>query len=227
MGRTETKNKYKIDFAKATAHINEDQLIESFNCIIEKYKNQITCINWEPVDELGNIIYCQNGAINHYTNHFCDKCDWTAFIDMDEYIYCETDLKNTLRQIRNNYHCGNIVLLQKKFDDRFNNIGKPVTNIQKCIEGIDTSLWAPKNICDNQILKKYTSKEDWSIHQMLLTYTDSFHCDINTLRFNHYNVNSFQLKWMEKLYHKTGFRLNGICNQLIDRLVELDQTKQQ
>ena len=34
-----------------------------------------------------------------------------------------------------------------------------------------------------------------------------YECDINELRFNHYNLNSKQLKWMENFFKRKEFTL--------------------
>lgn len=224
--RTKSTNKYKIDFAKATSHINDLELDEMINRIKDKFEKEITYIIWEPKDSYGNVIYFQEGAIRHYIEHYSDQSDWSAFIDMDEFIFCETDLKGTIDRIKRTENAFNIVLFQKKFDDRFNNLDKSVLDITNCIDDIDTTNWAPKNICYSPILKLFDQYVNWQIHFMLQEHAKSYYCDPKKFRFNHYNVNECQLEWMRGFYQThDNFFLNGMCSELLDRAKILKRNK--
>lgn len=167
----------------------------------------------EPRDENGDVVYGQNESILNYNQVYAQKDEWTAYIDMDEFIYSKYNLKQQI-QLFVAKNVGNIVLLQKKFDDRFNNLDKPVACITKCIDGIDTSQWGPKNLIQNN---KFDCEnlEDWNIH--FLPTKDCNYAIANraTLRFNHYNVNAVQLRWMKHFYKsEQKFKLNSDCFEL-------------
>lgn len=129
---------------------------------------------------------------------------------MDEFIYCVLDLKVLLKQCEKN-NIGHILLLRKKFDDRFNNLNIPVTRIVNCIEGIDTQKWAPKCFIKN-INFDAEADHSWTVHY--LPVKNCIRCvgNFDIIRFNHYNVNEAQLSWMRNFYKtEEDFHLNAIC----------------
>jgi hypothetical protein len=182
--------------------------------ILQKFESYIIYIRWEPKDEIGNITYGQKESIAHCMTNYSHEVDWIAFIDMDEFIYSSVGLKKVFETC-DEALVGKIILKQKKFDDRFNNLEKPVTNIVDCIEGIDTSLWGLKSV----IRSRYFDYGhcNWGIHNIPTKNCLFLVAEITQLRFNHYNVNSSQLEWMKLFYHtRESINLNSKCYELHD-----------
>ena len=83
---------------------------------------------------------------------------------------------------------------------------KYVTNIHECIEGIDTSRWAPKNIIRVEDLNLGAIKDT----HVMPVRGGTFTAETDALRFNHYNVNPAQLEWMKGFYRTTAeFKINA------------------
>jgi hypothetical protein len=213
-------NKYNYNFHKITEHISAELLQIKIAAILKTFGDAITYIYWEPRDSDGKVTYSQQAAIKDYITRYSDESDWTAFIDIDEFIFSRTPLneivdKCDLEGIKD------ICLLQKKFDDRFNNLGVPVTHIVDCIEGIDTSAWGPKHILKNDCFN-LEETEYWNVHRLPKKMGETLIGDFNQLRFNHYNLNEVQLAWMKTFYNTTtDFRLNARCYDLFQQATSL------
>lgn len=219
-GSTPEVNKYNYDFKNITKHIPDYKLETLLANLLEKFGDKIVYVEWAPMDYAGNICYGQKESIVDYICKYSDKYGWTAFIDMDEFIYCKISLRDVIEKCAAD-KIGDIVLLQKKFDDRFNNLDRPVTEIVNCIEGIDTTYWAPKHIIRNCGIDINTTS-DWNIHTLPIPHHGFYKGDLQNLRFNHYNVNECQLEWMKHFYREPiGFKLNAQCYDLLDRYTAL------
>jgi Glycosyl transferase family 2 len=208
-----TFNKYGYHIARITSGISDSQLREEFDRIMHRVSAKIVHVKWEPLDAHGDVRYGQQASIVHYISNYGHMSDWTAFIDMDEFIYSAGDIKLTLSG-HDARGVGDVVLLQKKFDDRFNHLTIPVTQIIDCIEGIDTTLWAPKHIITNE--KIHIDKSDsWNVHGIPTQRCGCSTPDIQDMRFNHYNVNAVQLQWTKSFYNTAdNITLNAQCDQL-------------
>jgi len=214
-GSTQTVNKYGYDFNLLTGHLSDHKIDKMLKYLLEKYKFDVTYIIWEPTGPGGNIIYGQNESILNYFKKYSGSSDWTAFIDMDEFIFSIGNIKELLTSYADT-DMGKIIIHQKKFDDRFNNLDKPVTSIVNCIENIDTSGWAPKNFIKN-IHFDADSLDDWNIHNLPIKNSASYLADKDEFRFNHYNVNESLLDWMSFFYKTSNrFSLDAKCYQLFD-----------
>lgn len=220
-GSTTELNRYKIDFASITKHISDKKLNEIFYEILTKYRKYVVTIKWEPKDAGGNIIYGQRDSIIDYITKYSDESHWTAFIDMDEFIYSREKLNYYINVFDDN-EIGDITLLQKKFDDRFNNLGKPVTEIMDCIDGLDTLGWGPKHIVKNSCF--FLDEIDyWNIHSIPTRNCKCIIADSKLIRFNHYNLNDTQLRWMKCFYgNEVEFLVNSKCDELYSNARHLD-----
>jgi hypothetical protein len=130
-----------------------------------------------------------------------------AFIDVDEFLFSPSnvDFHKELRD-RHRMGCNRLIILQKKFLDRFLSPCKYVTDIYDCIEGIDTRAWAPKNIVhvDNLVLNALESMHSMPVLGGTVT------AETDVIRFNHYNVNPVCLRWMKRFYRTTSeFEINA------------------
>lgn len=212
-GSTPTTNKYNINFNNLTAHISDLETEVILSDILDKYHREVEYIAWSPKDADGNIIYGQNESIKHYLTNYADKTDWTAFIDMDEFLYSKVPIKAIIDKYENLGY-GDLLLLQKKFKDRFEDIKLPVTEILACIEGIDTRHWAPKHIIKTEDFD-FNRSSFWNIHQLPIINSKTIVMNTDELRFNHYNVNKWQLEWMKGFYNTdVNFTFNAKCDEL-------------
>jgi hypothetical protein len=208
-----TCNKYGYPIEQITRGISETRLRDELDGILGRTSAEIVYVQWEPRDGDGDIRYGQEKSIVHCISNFRHKSDWTAFIDMDEFIYCAGDIKLALSDCERQ-GIRDVVLHQKKFDDRFNNLSIPVTQIVDCIEGIDTSQWACKHIIGNENVR-VDSIDGWNVHGIPTQACGQAVADIRELRFNHYNVNAAQMQWMKSFYCTTNdFALNAKCHEL-------------
>lgn len=213
-------NKYGYNFKQITRHLSDTDIETMLFTLLEKYNKEIVYIKWEPKDLKGNIVYGQKESIIDYITNHGKEDGWTAFIDIDEFIFSKKGLREFLDEC-NSAGIGDILLLQKKFDDRFNNLGKPVTHIVGCIEGIDTTGWAPKHILKNSCFN--LAVPHWGIHSLPVRECRSLQADIKMLRFNHYNINAYQLKWMRSFYGTdVEFKLNAECRELYDQYYNIE-----
>tara|TARA_B000000565_G_scaffold167939_1_gene127020 strand:+ start:20144 stop:21022 length:879 start_codon:yes stop_codon:yes gene_type:complete len=124
-------NKYGINYDKIV-NMTDTQMNKYVQKLCEKYKC-IEIIEWSPTDKEGNILYNQKEAHNHCLKTLKrDKIDWCANIDMDEYIIIK-DFDNIEKYISSlPRKIKNIKLGQIRFDSRFNNVDKLVTDITDC-----------------------------------------------------------------------------------------------
>lgn len=197
-----TKNKY--DFPIDVNNNTENNTL--LQKILEKYHDKITYIKWQPRDENGKITYAQTDGIRHFIKNYGHETEWIALLDLDEFIFSQTDvdIRDYLQKLPS--EVSSITISQKKFEDRFltpNDFS--ITKNFKCINKEIDFSWAPKNIvrCSD-----FLNIEN--IHTIVVK-NKTIQVDPSILRFNHYNTNDKQLKWMKSFYNSsTDFHLDGI-----------------
>ena len=203
---TKTNNKYGFQI-NTTSNENDRNI---FNIILKKYKNYITHIIWQPKNNNNEIIYGQCESINDCILNYGYLYEWICFIDLDEFIFSEKNINlvNYLNSLDKNI--SNVKLIQKKFLDRFLSKEQFITQDFNCINNLKIGTeWAPKNIIR---CKDFISISN--IHN-IKTKNKTIIVDTDILRFNHYNVNEKQLRWMEKFYKGNTFSINGIDDGMI------------
>ena len=192
------KNKYGRQYDN---YINDEQTQIKFEEIFNKYKDNIVYIKWQPKNDKGQIIYGQTESINDYINKYADENDWTAFIDMDEFIYMK-DYDSIQKFINDNKNYNKIKMHMKNFDDRFVDVNNSIFDINNSIKHDDIFIgWGSKNICKNIDLMNTKI-----IHDIQVNNEKLYDCkDINEIRFNHYNLNKQKLEWMKDFFNKKEF----------------------
>lgn len=194
-------NKYGINYDK---YIDDEQIEKKFKDILNKYKNNIIYIKWQPKNENGEIEYGYGKSINHYIKKYKKDNEWTAFIDMDEFIYMKNreSIKDFINE-KKNYN--KIIMNMKNFDDRFLHVNKSIFDIDNSIKHQDIFIgWGNKNICRNSDLAHPNSD---SMHNIKVNNEKQYNSkNIDEIRFNHYNVNKKKLEWM-KGYFKNNFEI--------------------
>ena len=122
-------NKYGIDYDELVK-LTDLEIKEILDKLTKKYEDKVFFFEWSPRDFFGNILFDQDNAHNHCLEKFKnDNIDWGICMDMDEFIV----IKNyeTINDYINNLSndVSNIKLSQIRFDSRFNNINKLITEI--------------------------------------------------------------------------------------------------
>jgi mannosyltransferase OCH1-like enzyme len=197
-------NKYDINFNELIN--NKSYIKNTLNKILKKYP-EIIYIKWQPRNDENQIIYAQDKAFEDYINKYSDESDWTAFIDMDEFIFKKDYNKDYIKKFIHDKEIEKYTKLkieQKKFKDRLCNLKKSIFDIDTTIEV--PSTWGPKIIAKNSEFLKNISHNEIP-HSMNLKKDNVYNCDINELRFNHYNLNAKQFKWMQRFFKKKNFLL--------------------
>lgn len=199
-GSTPNINKYNINFNELVK-LSDDECKIEMNNILDDFKEYVTYIEWKPLDKNGEVIYALGDSINHYVKTFGNENTYTAFIDIDEYIFLNN--YNNINEYITKYNKDKYVIYQHKFVDRYSYPNKDIYELNDTIENINTSSWAPKNIVMNKyILSNLTHH----IHNISTTNNIKvMNTDINEIRFNHYNINKKQIEWMKNFFNKTSF----------------------
>lgn len=196
-------NKYAFNFNNII-NMDEDLVNNELQSILNDFKDNIIYVKWQPKNANGDIIYGQDLAFKHYIENYKNIVDYTAFIDIDEFIVSvkNINIKEYIYAL-NKKNITKIIIKQKKFSDRFCN--KNITNIidiTNAIENLDTNGWAPKNIIKNNSLNIDNTNDT---HNIGIINGETFYVPDDILRFNHYNVNKKQIEWMKAFYNKTSY----------------------
>ena len=185
----------------------------TFNKILEKYKNYITYIKWQPKNINDQIIYGQDLSIMHYKKYYGNDTTFCAFMDLDEFLYSENNI-NLIEYLKiklmDNIYC--IRLCQKKFKDRHLIDNSYITQCYECVNIPYDKNWGVKNII---LVDKIVGTPDLAhgaIHNIYIENNSILLEDPNILRFNHYNTNYKQLNYIKNRYNINDISLNEIDN---------------
>jgi hypothetical protein len=192
----------KYGFTVNTTSTKEERA--AFNDILLKYNKYITHILWQP--KIGDKIrYKQPEAITDCIKQYGHLHEWICFLDLDEFIFSKenVNLVDYLNSLDKNISA--VKLIQKKFLDRFLSKEKYITQEFGCIDNLKIGVeWAPKNIIRPRDFISLTNPHTINTKRTTLI------ANVDTLRFNHYNVNQKQLNWMKGFYRSdTPFIING------------------
>lgn len=196
-------SKYGINYHKIV-NMTDTQMCQYVQKLCEKYKC-IEIIEWSPTDKEGNILHNQEEANNHCLKTLKrDKIDWCANIDMDEYIVIK-DFDNIRGYISSlSPKMKNIKLGQIRFDSRFNNLDKLVTDITDAeIKDLDRNN-SNKNIynVENTIMARV---HDIHIKKGFLKYKPSN----KEIWFNHYKLKRNNYKHVNNINVNIKTKLNN------------------
>jgi len=208
-GSNQTTSKHGVNFYELTKHLSDADIEERMHDIFERIQAEVTLVKWQPKNDKGKIVYAIADAIKHFYQNFRDKNDWVAFIDIDEFIFSPTNINvSEILQESSALGVSELILKQKKFLDRFRAKTNKVINIYDCIEGIDTARWGSKVIIR---INDLNVEQIPNIHSLQVCDGKLKPVDEQVLRFNHYNVNAKELKWMKRFYNsKKDFHINAV-----------------
>ncbi len=192
-------SKYGVNYDQVV-NMTDTQMYLYVQKLCEKYKC-IEFIEWSPTDKKGNILHNQSQAHNHCLKKLKkDKIDWCANIDMDEYIVINRfdNIRKYISLLSNKI--SNIKLGQTRFDSRFNNLDKLVTDITNAeIKNINRSH-SNKNIYN----VKNTIKT--SVHSATVKGIE-YKPRLSEIKFNHYKLNQKKYKRVNNINKKIKNKL--------------------
>jgi len=192
-------NKRKINYDKTIILTNEE-VNNEMNKLKKKYP-EIVHVKWQPRDKNNNIIYGQMDAVKHYIKKYGNECDYTAFTDIDEFIYLKNNksFKDFIKEKKKD----KFVIQQTKMNDRF--CGS--LNNKNVLSSINTleinSQWAPKNIIKNNTIDLDNLT---LIHYIPIKTKNIYNCNKDELFFFHFNISKYEYNWMKKFLKKDNFK---------------------
>jgi hypothetical protein len=128
---------------------------------------------------------------------------WTNGIQAPEGIQVWPLHPPTRDWLLGRYHYRDDLVSSLRSWERFCNINKSIFDINNSIVNINVDGWACKCICKNS---EFNLKEKiHHIHDISLKSNNYCTCNLNELRFNHYNVNNIQIDWMKGFFNKDIF----------------------
>lgn len=198
-------NQNKYGFQRTNITSKEDR--EKFNMIMDKYKNDITYVKWQPKNENGEIIYNQKGSIKHFIENYGHETEWIACMDFDEYLFSPDNINipEYLNKLGNEISC--VKVCQKKFIDRHLSDKTNMLEEFRCVDLYVGEWWGAKNIFRPTDFIDFRDIHNISVKNK--THSIGQHL----LRFNHHNVNSSQIEWMD--WSMGGnFTLDGIDDSM-------------
>lgn len=213
-GNSKGINKYGIPYGNITSGMSDQDVQDIMDEIREELPGRITYVKWTPRDKKGNITYGWNEALVDYVQNYERDACWTCFIDIDEFLFSVkgNSIKDIIEKVEKDGY-SDILIHQKKFDERYDNLDKHVTRIEGCVEGISTTGWASKHILRPEAVDLdalINRTKGWNMHMIPIKNAKGMWMDVAELRFNHYNTNKYLLKWMKGYYKATeDFCLNG------------------
>lgn len=174
------KNKYGIE---GDFRLTDDEIADIEAEIFKKYP--VTKVKWQPRRN-GEIVYGQGAACDHFSDLV--QSGWCAFIDMDEFLYSPYAIGDILEGKA-------MVLLQKKFDDRFRY--ETALEITKTF-AMKTNRWGRKLLINMEhFIKGAQNIHDLNVHR----FNEPLIANMEVVRFNHYNHNRNGHEWLLKSYH--------------------------
>jgi hypothetical protein len=196
---TMTSNKYGFPIKGISG---EDDTVE-LQRILSKYGSYITYTLWQPKVK-GNIVYGYNESVYDCIKKYGSDNEWIAFLDLDEFIYSVNNINipDYLRSL--DAKVSSVMIYQKKFLDRFLTDKKLITQEYRCINNLDTSKWAPKHIARCKDIISIIDMHSIRVKNQIIKP------DMNMIRFNHYNLNDYVLKYMKGIYKtNTDFKIDN------------------
>lgn len=209
-------NKRLMNYDKMI-ELNEDEVELEMNKLKKKYP-EIVHIKWQPRDKDNNITYGQIDAIKDYIKKYGSECDYTAYTDLDEFIYLKNgkSLKDYI--LKNNKD--KFIIQQTKMIDRFCGSIKN-NNVLSNIETLDIkSQWAPKNIIKNSEINLDGSI---SIHGIPIKTNNYKSCSKDEIYFFHFNISQTEVNWIKK--HYKNEKLNKINNNTLRKFSDSNNLK--
>ena len=209
-------NKRLMDYDKMIS-LSDNEVNNEFNLLKKKYP-EIVHVIWQPRDKNNNITYGQIDAIKHYIKNYGGENDFTAFTDLDEYIYLKKN--ESLKDFIKNNQNDKLVIQQTKMNDRFC-ISLKSNNVLFDTKTLDIkSQWAPKNIIKNS---EINLDKNISIHNIPIKSNNFKNCSKDDIFFFHFNISKTEVDWIKK--HYKNEKLDKIDNNILKDFCDKNNIK--
>ena len=199
-------NKYLTKYGFKRSAYNKSEDLKKLQHILNKYRDKITYIRWQPRDKKGHIVYSQTEAIEHFSSVYGHENEWVLFLDLDEFLFSpsQANIVDFLKNQEEDVSC--IRISQKKFIDRHLSEKKYITQDFQCIEHPDiNSEHRPKNLVRCRHINFVMD-----VHLICVHY-NTYVPEMNVFRLNHYHVNDVLLQSLNYFCKKEPyFTLNGV-----------------
>jgi hypothetical protein len=208
------KSKRGEQYGKLTAHLSDGQISTELREIAASFENSLVEIfRWRPRNPANNnIIHGQVEAYCDFIRRFRDVLDWTAFLDLDEYLYCAPGLSvaGILRQLTEGAPAVAIVQLQSwAFECRWAEKGpKDIRELKLCIPV--TASHIDKTFARLADVTHANEHLNWTLHsgRKRARFTPE------NFAFCHYNMRPSELKNGREYISPRAF-LNEVENSLL------------
>ena len=185
-------NKYNINYDELV-NMDDNQMNDHLKKLCDKYRC-IEIIEWSPSDDKGNILYNQVDAHRHCLNIMKNNnIDWCANIDMDEYIVLGNfnNISDYITNLPSNVK--NVKIGQIRFESRFYNLNKLVTEIKNAEINDLPRNHSNKNICNVNCTK------DLGVHNIQLSSGRQITPPVKEICFNHYKLKYEKYKYIDNI----------------------------
>lgn len=186
-----SRTKYGLPVVSTESSDEEINLIVKEIC--KKFKVEL--ISWP------SLYYTNEVQIKAVIDHIrSDDSEYTAFIDMDEYI-CIEDYSNihdfVKKELEDNGYCG-VKMRQQKMQHilKAKMSKKRIWELNETFE-MNTKNWAPKSLVKTKFALPGANIHEVGCGGEILNQPEG-----KIIRINHYNTNEYQMHWL-KNNHKT------------------------
>jgi hypothetical protein len=208
-------NKQRVPAAKALANRSDAEIQTALALLLEPFvaAGRVTPVLWQPVNPVGEIIRNYAGAVEDYRRRFAARTDYTAYIDIDEFLV-STGADTVAARLGTLARAGydQLPLDEKCFGPRVSYDGeliRPVTGITAC-----HPLIAPASV-ERMILK--TGAPAAPPRRLGPAHPGS------GLRVNHYKYHRWEFAPVAERMGLTGAWLNEHDDTLASKKNAIDQ----
>lgn len=179
----------KYGLPKISEEVPDEELGDRVRTVCAKFNVELT--PWPSA------AFSQSVLLETIRDH-CSRCDsdYTAFIDMDEYICVGGGMsigEFMEREVVGKGFCG-VRMAQQKMPHILKEkltLNRRVWEITETFQ-METRGWAPKNILPTKGVSFGKDIHNLSRHGNLLDQPDR-----NAIKINHYNTNEYQMHWLK------------------------------
>lgn len=218
INKFEEINKYNIDFN--SVFDDKEYMNKIYKQILDKYKEYIVYIKWQPRNKENKIYYGQNQSITEYIKKYKNDNDWTAFIDIDEFIILKDKDYTNLHDFLINFEkqgVNKLIINQRKMIDRFCDLNSSIFDLTDSVI-MDTRGWGHKSLCKNSDLSDDNVGGNFNIHNIKVNNKKEILCSNDQLYFNHYNLNKNNQIMKDKFKNK---KYNFVKNTDLSKFKEI------
>ena len=212
-GSTKNVNKRKINFDNLVT-LTDKQLNIELNNILDRHP-EIKYIKWQPRNDKNEIIYGYDRSVEDYNNNYSNECSYTTFIDIDEFIYVNSNI--SLKKYIESKNVDKLIIQQTKMIDRYCGAVINDTVMDMTDSLVIDKQWGPKNIIKNKVI---SLRGDFNMHDIPISSKNIYNCPKTELFFFHYNISNWSYKWMKNYLKKDNFKKKkGLNLKILVKLI--------